>query len=231
MLSAREGQAAGEAAVKSDAKSLSGFTLLPPSSPAQPKTEPSADVLYLARRVRRWRILTVGCGALAAVLAALIVVTQVRPDLIPAGGFHIPELIARSAPPPITPAAPPGSRLVAVLQQDPSTPAFLLMIDPAARTMTVRRVAAKAQAGHSFELWQIASPAAKPRSLGLVGSSEYTQRPLPADLDAATMRTATYAVSFEPAGGSKTGAPTGPILFTGKLVESVPPPPPQTPKT
>jgi len=29
-------------------------------------------------------------------------------------------------------------------------------------------------------------------------------------------------VSLEPAGGSPSGVPTGPVLFTGKIVESVP---------
>ena len=31
---------------------------------------------------------------------------------------------------------------------------------------------------------------------------------------------ATYAVSIEPRGGSPTGAPTGPVVFTGKLIEA-----------
>ena len=31
-----------------------------------------------------------------------------------------------------------------------------------------------------------------------------------------------HAISLEPAGGSSTGVPTGPVLFTGKLVESLP---------
>jgi anti-sigma-K factor RskA len=36
---------------------------------------------------------------------------------------------------------------------------------------------------------------------------------------------ATYAVTVEPEGGSPTGAATGPIVFTGKLIETVPPAP------
>jgi len=226
----QEGHEEGEAEAKPEARSAAAFTLQPPSpSPLMPsKIERSADVFYLARRMRRWRRFAVGSGALAAVLAALIVLSQVAPGLVPAGGFQVPQLFAR-APAPAAPTAPPGSRLVAVLQQEPSAPAFLLTIDPASRMLTVRRISAKAEAGHSYELWLIAPRSAKPRSLGVVGNAEYTQRPLPADFDAGTMRAATYAVSFEPAGGSKTGAPTGPILFTGKLVESLPPPP--VPKT
>ena len=194
----------------------------PPAAPA--RTTPSANVIDLESRVRRWRGLTVVVGALAAGLAALIVVSQVDPGLFPPGGFHIPQLVAQGPTPAKPPAvAAPGTRLVGVLQQDPSAPAFLLTIDPAGRTLTVRRVAARADADHSYQLWLIAPQSPKPESLGVVGASEYTQSPLPADFDAEAMRGATYAVSFEPPGGSKTGAPTGPILFTGKLVESVPP--------
>lgn len=216
---------------EAEAPSLTPFTLLPPVPAAPAEIQPSADVISLTRRARGWRRLAFGCGALAAALAAFIVVSQVKPELIPAGRFHIPQLIAGSAPPPAPTAAPAASQLVAVLQQAPSAPAFLLTVDPAARMMTVRAVAAKAAADHSFELWLIGPQASTPQSLGLIGGTEYTQRPLPAGLDAAALQAATYAVSFEPAGGSKTGAPSGPILFTGKLVQSVPTPPQPTPKT
>lgn len=248
-LALPEGEAEGEAVSKAaesetrsetapeaelEGKSAAGFALQPPSpsSLSPPKIERSVEVFYLARRVRRWRRLAAASGALAAVLAALVVVSQVDPGLIPVGGFHVPLLFAR----PVAPASPavavsPGSRLVAVLQQEPSSPAFLLTIDPASRTLTVRTVSATEQAGHSYELWLIAPHSKKPLSLGLVGGGEYTQRPLPAGFDVDTMRAATYIVSFEPAGGSKSGAPSGPILFTGKLVESVPPPPTAAPKT
>ena len=41
-----------------------------------------------------------------------------------------------------------------------------------------------------------------------------------------TLRAASYAVSLEPAGGSPSGVPTGPVLFTGKLVDALPGAPP-----
>lgn len=192
---------------------------VPVTPPSTPRTAPSADVIDLADRVRRWRGLAILAGAIAAGLAALVVVSQVKPGLLPTGGPQVAQ-----GPAPVRPSATaPGSRLVGVLQQDPAAPAFLLTIDPAGRTLTVRRVAARAEADHSYQLWLIAPNATKPESLGIVGASEVTQSPLPADFDAAALRTATYAISFEPAGGSKTGAPTGPILFTGKLIEAGPP--------
>jgi anti-sigma-K factor RskA len=33
---------------------------------------------------------------------------------------------------------------------------------------------------------------------------------------------ASFAVSVEPMGGSPTGQPTGPVMFTGKLVQATP---------
>lgn len=210
-----------EPEIKPEAKTAAPLPVTPPPV-TPPRTAPSADVIDLAGRVRRWRGLAIVAGALAAVLAALIVVSQVKPSLF-AGGFQMPRLIAQGTAPAKPSSAASGSRFVGVLQHDPAAPAFLLTIDPASRTLIARRVAAKADADHSYQLWLIAPHATKPQSLGIVGANEYTQSPLPADFDAAALRGATYAVSFEPPGGSKTGAPTGPILFTGKLVESVPP--------
>jgi anti-sigma-K factor RskA len=201
-----------------------------PSAASAATTERSADVVYLARRVRRWRVIAAGTGAIAAVLAALIVVSQVAPEIIPAGKLHMPQLVAHAPAPAPTEANP--NRLVAVLQQDPSAPAFLLTIDPTNMKLTVRRVSAAADTAHSYELWLISPRFPKPRSLGVVGANEFTERALATDFDLDTVRNATYKISFEPAGGSKTGAPTGPILFGGRLVEAVPAPaPPAQPKT
>jgi anti-sigma-K factor RskA len=164
-------------------------------------------------------------------LAIYIAVWQVAPDLMPAqlrpGNAQM--LLARS--PATGPARAQQDRLVAVLQPGPSAPAFLLTLDTQQRTLTVRKVSATAEAGKSYELWLISSRLGAPRSLGTVGNDEFTQRPLPGNYDVDTLRAATYAVSLEPAGGSKSGAPTGPVLFTGKAVESLPASPVQTPKT
>ena len=184
----------------------------PATAPAAPRIERSAEVVYLARQARRWRGFTVAMSAIAALLAVYIAVGQFAPGLLPTG-----RLSQSAATPP-----PPGSRLVAVLQQEPTAPAFLLTVDPRNRTMTVRRVTASADAGRSYELWLIPNDHPKPRSLGVVGAAEFTTRPLPADFDVAVLRAASYAISLEPAGGSPSGAPTGPVLFTGRMVESVP---------
>jgi anti-sigma-K factor RskA len=192
----------------------------PAATASAPKSERSADVIYLARQVRRWRGFTVAMSAVAALLAAYVAVGQFAPGLLPAN--RSPRTVAASP--------PPGQRLVAVLQQEPTAPAFLLTVDPQRRTMTVRRMTASADSGRSYQLWLIPSKDSKPHSLGLVGAGEFTTRPLPSDFDAGELRTASYAVSLEPAGGSPNDLPSGPVLFTGKMVESVPAPPP-SPKT
>ena len=195
------------------------------------KIERSADVIYLAGRVRRWRGLTLAFGAIAAMLAAYLATWQVAPDLIPPQlKLRGMEIIARSQAP--ATARMQQDRLVAVLQHEPTGPAFLLTLDTQRRTLVVRRVSATPETGKNYELWLISKRLGAPRSLGVVGSGEFTERALPGNYDADTLRNASYAVSLEPAGGSPSGAPTGPILFTGKAVESLPSsPPPATPKT
>jgi anti-sigma-K factor RskA len=116
-------------------------------------------------------------------------------------------------------------RLVAVLQKDAGGPAFLLTVDTAQRTLTMRRVAAQPEPGKSYELWLVSDKFSAPRSLGVAGTGEFTQQALQASYDPDTVNNATYAISLEPEGGSPTGAPTGPVLFTGKLVEATPPSP------
>jgi anti-sigma-K factor RskA len=199
--------------------------------PVEPKVETNAErganVVLLTRRVRRWRRMTVLMGTIAALLALYVVLGQAAPGLLPFGP-HPVQVVAQSQGP--TGQQQLSARLVAVLQQEPTAPAFLLTVDPQTRTMVVRRVSATAEPGRSYELWLIAGQFPAPRSLGLVGADEFTQRPIPGNFDVATLRTASYAVSLEPSGGSPSGVPTGPVLFTGKIVEAVPTaaPPPRT---
>ena len=199
-----------------------------PPAPAAGKVERSADVIYLAGRVRRWQRAALGIGALAALLALYVAVWQVAPDRIPAQ-LRPPgaTMLAQTEG-----AAPmPQDRLIAVLQQGPTAPAFLLTLDTQRRMLTVRRISANPETGKSYELWLISSRFPAPRSLGIVGGDEFTQRALPGNYDTDTLRTASYAVSLEPANGSPNGVPTGPVLFTGKAVESLPPPAPAKPAT
>ena len=73
------------------------------------------------------------------------------------------------------------------------------------------------EADRVLELWSV-PPDGAPRSLGLIAADGVTviaRQKLPASL----LRggTAALAVSVEPPGGSPTGAPTGPVVYAGKL--------------
>lgn len=71
----------------------------------------------------------------------------------------------------------------------------------------------------ALELWLIAEEDAAPVSLGLLDASGRAVRRVP-PLLAERMAGATLAVSEEPAGGSPTGAPTGPVRAAGALTET-----------
>ena len=116
-------------------------------------------------------------------------------------------LLARPAPP---------HQFVAILQKSADAPAFAMTVDVDRLEFSVRPVAAQAPAGKSYELWIIA-PDAAPKSLGVIDAAARTgERRLA--YDPAQVRTATYAVTVEPPGGSPDGKPSGPPVFVGKLV-------------
>jgi len=69
-----------------------------------------------------------------------------------------------------------------------------------------------------LELWAV-PPQGTPRSLGLISTNGVTviaRDKLPQRV-LESANTAALAVSVEPPGGSPTGAPTGPVVFAGKL--------------
>jgi anti-sigma-K factor RskA len=71
-------------------------------------------------------------------------------------------------------------------------------------------------AGKSYELWGLPDGGA-PVSLGLLPASGEVRRDLVAAQRVALAASTKVAVSLEPAGGSPTGAPTGPVLYVAEL--------------
>jgi anti-sigma-K factor RskA len=197
--------------------------LPPPPSPVIAPTQVAADganVIALASRVRRWRNVSAVAGAIAASLAAFVMVQVAQPDILPAGLRGKPLIQTVQLQPP--PVAPPSAQFVAVLQKGADAPAFILTVDVATKAYTVRKVGAEPEQGKSYELWLVSDKLQRPRSLGVIGNTDFTTRPVLASYDTDTINKATYAVTVEPEGGSPTGVATGPIVFTGKLVETVP---------
>ena len=137
-------EAIAAAQQKSENKPLSDWRAASALSPTAPAIERGTEAFYLARRARLWRATALAAGVIALMLAAFIALSQVAPGLISAVGFNVPRLFAA------TPGEAPAGQLVAVLQHDPTSPAFLLTVDPQKRTLTVRRILPKAGAGHSY---------------------------------------------------------------------------------
>lgn len=189
--------------------------------------ESGAEVIDLSRRLHRWRTATALTGALAACLVGFVVVSETNPDVLPEQLRPKPKIVEVTRTVEVT--APAPAEFVAVLQKDPFSPAFLLTLDLQKKTVTVRAVGAERQAGKSYELWLVSDKYPTPQSLGLIGDEQFTVRKALDRYDAATVNRATYAVSLEPEGGSTTGVPTGPVLYTGKLVQATPPAISQTP--
>lgn len=158
-------------------------------------------------------------SALAASFAAVAALQLYRPDLLPVQLRVKPKVQTVEI---RSPAPPSPAQLVAVLQQNAAEPAFILTVDQATKTFTVRRVGAAPPPEKSFELWLVSDKLPRPRSLGVIGESDFTSRAALASFDADTINQAIYAVTVEPAGGSPTGNPTTNPIYAGKLIESVP---------
>ena len=178
-----------------------------------------SNVVELPSRRRGGAAFGLLMTAVAASLAAVVSLQAYRPELLPEQLRVKPKIQMVEVK---TPAPPPGAQFVALLQQDASLPAFILTVDTTTKNFTVRKVGAVSAPGNSYELWLISDKLQKPRSLGVIGNSDFTVRPALAAYDNDTINKATYAVTVEQEGGSPTGDPTSTPVFTGKLVESVP---------
>jgi anti-sigma-K factor RskA len=179
-----------------------------------------SNVVQLSSGARRWRNVASAMTAIAAALLVILAMQVYQPDLLPDGIRPKPrtQVVEVKAPPPAA-----GAQFVALLQKDAGSPAFILTVDAATRNFTVRKVGAQPEVGKSYELWIVSDKLQRPRSLGVIGGNDFTVRPVLSGYDADVVNAATYAVSLEPEGGSPSGAPTGPVVYSGKLIETVPP--------
>ena len=182
----------------------------------------NSNVIQLAASARRWRAIATATSAIAAALVVMIGVGVSMPDLLPDSMRPKPRAQVAETRAPAAAARLTG-QYVAVLQKDGGGPAFILTVDAATKNFTVRKVGAQPEVGKSYELWIVSDRLQRPRSLGVIGNGDFTARPVLSGYDADIVNQAVYAVSVEPEGGSKTGAPTGPVVFSGKLIETVPP--------
>lgn len=188
------------------------------------------NVIYLEGRVKRWRTIASAVGALAAALLVTLSLQIFLPDALPGALRPAPRIQTVEVKAPAAPLSSPA-QYVALLQGQSDGPAFILTIDGATKNFTVRKVSATPEPDKSFELWLISDKLPRPRSLGVIGAGDFTARPVLAGYDADLVNGATYAVTVEPPGGSPNGQPTSAPVFSGKLIETVPPSQPQAPAT
>ena len=140
-----------------------------------------------------WRGLGLGGTALAALAAILLVVPGGQPQ--GAG----------------------GNVLVATLADADGKPMIAAAFDPGRGEVRFAPVAAPAgTAGKVPELWVIEGKN-PPRSLGVIDISAGSAHFIPRARLAGLKPGSVLAISVEPIGGSRTGAPTGPVIATGAL--------------
>jgi anti-sigma-K factor RskA len=111
----------------------------------------------------------------------------------------------------------PFESVVIVLAGPDAKPALVATGERAGRYLTVKAVApVEVPPGRALELWMLPDGRA-PMSIGLVPATGVDRLALRAPVGVALQDIPALAVSIEPAGGSPTGAPTGPVAYTGRV--------------
>jgi anti-sigma-K factor RskA len=149
-----------------------------------------------AGRAGLWSSLTFWRGLAAAAVLALAV------------AIAVPYV----APPP----EQTGIRLVASLAGESTDVRYLAVYDAANHAVGLSHVAGERAAGKDFELWMIEGKNA-PVSMGVIPSGPTVHIELTPALQQKLAQGAVLAISLEPAGGSPTGQPTGPVVAAGDL--------------
>jgi len=115
------------------------------------------------------------------------------------------------------PVERPEQNLVAVLAGPDTKPVLIASAERGGRTLLIKPIAPLAiAADKALELWALPE-GGTPRSLGLISPSGLVRVALPQRADTALARVPALAVSLEPSGGSTTGLPTGPVLYSGPI--------------
>jgi len=153
-------------------------------------------------RVARWRIATAAASLVALLGAGLAL--RPRETTMP-----VPRVKTTTAAQPIA----PRTTAIAALSAEGRTPGLFVTYDKASGRMRIVPIGLTPDEAHSYELWLIEGTKA-PKPMGLVDASAPGERRVGSNVAVGT----TFAISREPVGGSPTGAPTGPVLYSGPLV-------------
>jgi anti-sigma-K factor RskA len=114
-------------------------------------------------------------------------------------------------------AEPLSAPLVVVLAGADAKPGLIATATRGARFLTLKSIGnAAPAAGRVFELWALPQAGA-PQSLGVIPPGAIVRVPLKAPVEESLTNIPALAVSLEPPGGSPTGQPTGPVLYSGSI--------------
>ncbi len=119
------------------------------------------------------------------------------------------------------PAPGPAKSYIVVLNSDRMKPVMMAEADAASSEIRVRVLATQAiGSDKSLELWGLPK-GGKPRSYGLIPASGIVRLRFDKPIEQVLSDIAALAVSLEPQGGSPTGQPTGPVLYTGEVIRPI----------
>jgi anti-sigma-K factor RskA len=151
--------------------------------------------------VRRWQAATAVAASAALAFGATLALRREPPVASPP--------VERPVPPP---------PLVAVLTSPERADVVAVSYDTISRRVSAlpQRLATD---GRDPELWVIPT-GGKPVSAGLLSPAARTSIVQDPRIAALIVPGATLAISLEPRGGSRTGAPTGPVILTGTIARS-----------
>jgi anti-sigma-K factor RskA len=111
----------------------------------------------------------------------------------------------------------PAVQYVAVLANDKAAPSMLVTFDPKNQQLVLQRLGDfKEGSDKSLQLWAL-PPGGKPRSLGVMSDAPALKLTA---AESQVQAVPALAISLEPKGGVPSeGGPTGPVLFSGPLIE------------
>ncbi|HSN17116.1 MAG TPA: anti-sigma factor [Gammaproteobacteria bacterium] len=116
----------------------------------------------------------------------------------------------------VTPPAP--ASYVAVMANPQVGPRWLISVNAKSGRVDMNALADNTPPpGKSYELWMLPTKG-KPVSMGLMNPTGHASETLGPQTIAALAGAKGLAISLEPAGGSPTGQPTGPVVYTANIV-------------
>lgn len=157
---------------------------------------PSATVVALEARVRRWQWVAGLSSAAAAVALALFLFAPGRSPVEPSAQIAAAPLVAT------VPIGETGLRLD-------------VTYIPESGEMLVAAIGLTADGVHDHELWLVPADGGALQSLGVVAAGEVRRMALPASITAKLGDGASLVLTREPIGGKPEGVDAGPVVAKG----------------